>query len=221
MRIPFIIFFMKKQTNHGDAPRKKQTRLYRIWCGMKSRCRNPKFPRYPDYGGRGIVICQEWNDYIAFREWALSSGYKENLCIERNNNNGNYCPDNCKWIPLAVQARNTRNNRHLTIFDETKTVVEWSEDVRCIVPHYILNSRLHKGWDAREAITTPVKKIAKMKSRFITYKGQTLTIHAWAKKLGVKPAILYTRAYRGLSPEKILAPVRHSVPYGSRKIITE
>lgn len=100
---------------HGQS----NTRLYNIWCGMKDRCYREKNSRYKNYGGRGIVVCEQWkNSFEVFRVWAQSSGYKENLTIERRNNDDNYEPDNCIWIPLAMQTKNQRNRINKTLGGE-------------------------------------------------------------------------------------------------------
>jgi len=86
------------------------TRLYNTWAMMKQRCLNPNVKQFKNYGGRGIIICPEWtNDYIAFRDWSLSNGYKEGLQINRINNDGNYEPSNCRWITNGENLRNTRH----------------------------------------------------------------------------------------------------------------
>lgn len=93
-------------TKHGG----KNTRLYRIWSGIKDRCLNIKSKDFIKYGGRGITICNEWkSDFATFREWSVNNGYSELLSIDRINNNENYEPSNCRWVNCKVQSLNKRN----------------------------------------------------------------------------------------------------------------
>ena len=99
----------KANTRHGASPHRGYTKLYNTWLRMKGRCNTPTATSYQYYGGRGIKVCPEWElDFSAFRDWALSHGYKEGLSIDRIDVNGDYCPENCQWITMAEQQRNKR-----------------------------------------------------------------------------------------------------------------
>ena len=93
------------------------TRLYKIWKGIKDRTLNPKHIQFPDYGGRGITICDEWkNDFMSFYNWAMLNGYEENkgLSIDRIDNDGGYSPENCRWTTQVIQNRNQRIKKNNT-----------------------------------------------------------------------------------------------------------
>lgn len=97
-------------TKHGESPRpgKNATRLYGIWAGMRVRCNDPRNHGYPTYGGRGIQVCDDWSDYLTFKDWALTYGYSDDLTLDRIDVNGNYEPDNCRWTTWDVQQKNKR-----------------------------------------------------------------------------------------------------------------
>lgn len=114
-------------TIHGLYANNKT--LFNTWQTMKGRCENPKREKYKDYGGRGIKVCAEWQSAEHFVRWALSNGYSEGLQLDRIDNNGDYCPENCRFVTPKENSRNKRNNKHLTINGETKCVAEWSEIV--------------------------------------------------------------------------------------------
>jgi hypothetical protein len=113
-----------KKHKHGLT----HTRMYSIWKGMRQRCNSPNNKSYKDYGGRGILICNEWADFKSFYDWAMSNGYADNLTIERIDNNGNYEPNNCRWIPNEEQSKNRRFTT-LTLNGETHTIKEWTKIV--------------------------------------------------------------------------------------------
>lgn len=120
------------------------TRIYNIWVGIKDRCYNPHNARYHRYGGRGIAVCEEWlHDFSAFYSWALENGYKENLTIDRIDNNGNYCPTNCRWANVKEQCNNRSTNVKITIGNSTRTLTEWCEifdlDVKSVLAKYHRN----------------------------------------------------------------------------------
>lgn len=136
-----------------------QTRLYRIWQGVKRRCYAPQCAEYPRYGGRGISLCAEWfSDFSAFRDWAIQNGYSDNLEIDRIEVNGNYDPSNCRWIPHAANTRNRRDTKMFTALGETKTLAEWLRDERRAVCHTTIKKRLANGWDFTRAFSQPASK---------------------------------------------------------------
>lgn len=89
-----------------------KTRLYRIWCNIKTRCTNQNAHNYKFYGGKGVSICEEWkHDFLAFYNWAMANGYEHGLTIDRRDSEGNYCPANCRWITQSENATRANNKR--------------------------------------------------------------------------------------------------------------
>lgn len=164
--------------------------IYSIWQNMKNRCFNSNLKAYKNYGGRGITVCDAWkNDFNKFLEWAESNGYKDGLSIERIDVNGNYCPENCTWIPLKVQAKNKRNTRLITYKGETHCLVDWAEKLG--MNRGTLRRRLTEtDWNIEEVFT---KALRETHLRNITYKGKTQSIRAWEKELGFGKNTLYKR----------------------------
>jgi hypothetical protein len=125
---------------------------------MRLRCYDEKNIAYNRYGGRGITICDEWkNDVKAFYDWAIANGYKNSLTIDRIDNDGNYCPENCRWATFKEQASNRRSNILVTHNGKTQTMKEWANEVG--IPYKVVWARVQKlGWSAERALTDPVKK---------------------------------------------------------------
>lgn len=95
---------LKARVIHGES----RSRLYCTWVDMKSRCLNGANPRFHRYGGRGIKLCDAWRNYPSFKKWATVSGYADTLTIDRIDNDGDYCPDNCRWVTIQENLRNGR-----------------------------------------------------------------------------------------------------------------
>ena len=127
------------------------TRLYHIWNNMKGRCFNKNNKDYPDYGGRGISVCDEWK-YSAekFFEWSILHGYKKYLSIDRIDNNKGYSPENCQWISNKQQQRNKRNNHIVSFNGESHCVSEWA-DITGISKGTIA-SRIRYGWNIKDIL---------------------------------------------------------------------
>ena len=99
---------LRGRIKHGHNRSNGPDRIYRIWTGMKSRCQNPNDTGYRNYGGRGIGVCDEWQDFEPFYDWAMSHGYSDDLTIDRIDNYRGYEHDNCRWITMNEQAKNRR-----------------------------------------------------------------------------------------------------------------
>lgn len=110
---------------HGYS--KTDGRLYRIWQAMRWRA-NTKNIKRVTYRKKDVECCEEWNDYSNFRDWALNNGYNDSLTLDRIDNDGNYCPQNCRWVGLNVQANNKGNNTRVEINGEMKTLAEISRE---------------------------------------------------------------------------------------------
>ena len=140
----------ERKKSHGGCG----TQLHKKWRGMLRRCYNQNDQRYADYGGRGILVCDEWrHDFAAFRSWSEANGFSPELQIDRIDNDKGYSPENCRWITPVGNANNKRCNVVLTAFGETKTAAQWARDRRCAVDGKVLRSRIASGWNHEDAIT--------------------------------------------------------------------
>lgn len=169
---------------HGEW----HTRLYGIWSGMKRRCYVTTCKMYKYYGGRGITVCEKWQDYIPFRDWALANGYSDKLTLDRIDVNKNYCPENCRWATYVVQQNNRRNNHVVVYQGKEYTVSELARKLGLSAS--VVSARLRKGWDVDKAY---VKSDFRGHRKLKTYAafGEEHTAQQWADKLG-----LSLRAFR-------------------------
>lgn len=129
----------------GDA-------IYDTWNRMMHRCYDINHHKYPRYGARGVIICNEWkNNYDNFYNWAINNGFELGLSIDRINNDGNYEPSNCRWATRKQQMNNTSRNRYITYNNETHTLAEWCDILG--IKYGTASSRLHRGKTIEQAFT--------------------------------------------------------------------
>lgn len=132
-----------------------RTKTYQVWASMHARCRNPNKREWKDYGGRGIKVCPEWNSFLVFLK---DMGERpEGLSLDRKNNNGQYCKDNCHWATTAQQRRNLSFNRNLTVFGVSGCLFDIARYFG-FRPQIIWN-RLNKGWSLERAVTEPLNQV--------------------------------------------------------------
>lgn len=175
-----------------------RTRLNRIYQHMKERCYNKNCISYERYGGRGITICDEWNDseivfrtstkgWLAFKEWALSHGYQDNLTIDRIDNNLGYSPNNCRWVTSKVQNNNRRCNHLITYNGITRNLREWCEILG--LDYDRTERRLNKCHLSIEDSF----KTGRITKRMISYKNKTQSLADWCRELGLNYSKIVSR----------------------------
>lgn len=148
-----MIIQPKKMEKHGMTG----TRIHNIWRGMRSRCYNPNVKCFKNYGGKGIRLCDEWNEsFMSFYQWSIKNRYSDDLTIDRINVNESYSPSNCRWLDIKAQENNRSNNRLITFNGETHNMKEWG-----IIKGYrrgLIPSRIERGWEPARAVITPPRK---------------------------------------------------------------
>jgi hypothetical protein len=147
--------FLDNITKHGKTKRGHKNRLHNIWKLMRQRCSNPNASKYEIYGGKGIKVCDEWQVYINFHNWAIANGYKDNLTLDRIENDGDYCPENCRWATYKEQNLNTSSNNKITFRGITKTITQWGRELE--VNYMTLYGRLSRGWSVEKTFTEPIR----------------------------------------------------------------
>jgi hypothetical protein len=124
---------------------KSSETLYHTWKHIMERCYRKNDPRYTDWGGRGIEVCDEWKDYLSFKKWALNNGYQDNLSIDRIDNDKNYCPENCRWVTMKEQNRNKRNTIKVIFHGKEKPLKTLCEELN--LNYNSVKYKLKKGID--------------------------------------------------------------------------
>jgi hypothetical protein len=141
----------RRRIRHGWA----NTRLAKVYDGMKARCHDPKSSGYRYYGARGITVCEEWlADRSAFFAWAEANGYREGLQIDREKGHLGYSPENCRWVTQLVNQNNRSSNRRVTVGDETMSVADWAR--RIGISQRTIHARLDRGWEAERALSKEI-----------------------------------------------------------------
>ena len=137
------------------------TRIYKIWTGVKQRAKESgsHVTKYYEH----VTIDDEWLDFNKFYQWSMENGYQDSLSLDRINGKLGYFPENCRWADKYQQARNKSDNRNITAFGETKTTSEWGRDYRASICSTGIRKRIDKGMSPEEAITTPPRKFIREK----------------------------------------------------------
>lgn len=190
---------LAKIVRHGNTGTGWRTSEYSTWNGMLQRCLNPKNTGFAGYGGRGITVCREWVDSFASFLEDMGKKPSPKHSIDRIDNNGPYCKENCRWATASEQQLNTSQNHRLTLDGDTLTISEWSK--RLGVRFETIYGRIRRGLSVEDTLSTHVRPIKRM----LTFKGETLSVQGWATKLGIQRATLSRRlnAY-GWSVERTL-----------------
>lgn len=150
----------KSSALHGG----KGTRLYELWKGVRARCNNPNHKSYSTYGGSGIKMCHEWDDFTAFRDWAYENGYVDNAekfscTLDRIDRTKGYSPDNCRWVDMKVQSRNTRRN--VVVEYQGKSYVAKDLAIQYGVAPHTFITRLNLGLSVDDALSLPKGSVLK------------------------------------------------------------
>jgi len=187
---------------------KDNPRVYKSWHMMISRCENKRNGRYPRYGGRGIRVCAEWKYFPTFLEWADKNGYWPDGTIERVNNDGDYCPNNCRWATLKDQSRNRSNTILYEYNGESRCLPEWAEIYSLKTITLVCRVR-RQGWTMKRALNERPQE----KDKSITISGRTQKLSQWASESGLSKDLIYLRGKRGWPAHRLLeAPANRGQP---------
>jgi hypothetical protein len=182
---------------HADTP------IYKIWQGMRGRCSNRNNANYPEYGGRGIRVCEAWDR--SFQAFLNDVGPRPSPAhsIDRIDNDGNYEPGNVRWATDREQNNNSRNCHWIEHNGIRDTVAGWASRLGCSTQ--VLRVRLHQKWPIPDVLSPPfVRQRPKRHSKRYEFQGESLTIPEWAKRTGIPRNTLALRIKAGWSLERAL-----------------
>lgn len=179
-----------------DERKRTDYLLRHVWREMHRRCTSKKDQRYHRYGGRGITVCKEWDDFERFKSWSYACGYHEGLTIERIDNDGPYSESNCRWATKKEQANNTKNNKIIEFEGKFLTIAEWSEITG--IKQGTIWKRIQLGWSAEDILTKNVRGTS------ITFNGVTKSLAEWSRITGFSENMILRRIKRGWTIEKAL-----------------
>jgi hypothetical protein len=144
----------RKRENYKNTNKGCNKRIYCIWLGMIYRC-SKRYHAPQNYFYKGITVCEEWHDFDVFCNWAINNGYNDSLTIDRIDNDGNYCPNNCRWVTMKVQQNNRSNNVFIEYLGERKTMKQWCETLG--LNYGIVRARRRRGINIPELFDPPHK----------------------------------------------------------------
>ena len=176
---------------------------YQIWLKMKTRCQNPDYHSYKNYGARGISVCERWNRFETFYA-DMGSRPGAYYSLERIENNGNYEPGNCRWATKKDQANNRRTSRFLTYNNERLSISQWAE--RLNISYATLYGRVVRGNMTLEEILKGSLHRPAVKQ--VSYKGVTHSVSEWAALLGIDAVTLRSRIQRNMDIDLVFSSAR-------------
>ncbi len=172
---------------------------YRIYHKIKGRCLNINDAAYNNYGGRGIKMCERWLESFDNFYEDMGARPSKDYSIDRINNDGDYCPENCKWSTKLEQNNNKRNNIQLTFNGKTQNISQWATELN--MNQLLIGKRLRRGWSVEDALTKPLNS---HHENLLTYNGKTMNITDWAKYTGISRLTICRRLGLGWSIEEAL-----------------
>lgn len=196
---------VKDSGTDGDGSLKsKYNRLYQMWQNIHGRCEKLNYFEYKEYGGRGIKVCDEWSKYIPFKKWAIANGWDPDApvrsqTIDRIDVNGNYSPDNCRFLDVKGQSNNRRTNVSIEYHGKKQTLAQWSEELG--LGYNTLTARYRSGKTGDE-LFAPTRKQSgnaweNRTPTLVLIEGKKMTVIEASEHLGVSGVTIRRRIKSG------------------------